>query len=77
MVSQLRNLVRGPTEIIFDSSEIGTIRVYEKTKWRITNSSFDDIFDKLDETRVQKIVTMVNDAVLDKFYFRHMQNEQR
>ena len=29
---------------------------------------FDDIFDKLDETRVQKIVTMVNDAVFGQIF---------
>ena len=28
----------------------------------------DDIFDKLDETRVQKIVTMVNDAVFGQIF---------
>jgi DNA replication and repair protein RecF len=29
---------------------------------------FDDIFDKLDETRVEKIVTMVNDAVFGQIF---------
>ena len=29
---------------------------------------FDDIFDKLDETRVQKIVTMVNDSVFGQIF---------
>jgi DNA replication and repair protein RecF len=29
---------------------------------------FDDIFDKLDETRVQKIVGMVNDAVFGQIF---------
>lgn len=29
---------------------------------------FDDIFDKLDETRVQKIITMVNDAVFGQIF---------
>ena len=29
---------------------------------------FDDIFDKLDESRVQQIVTMVNDAVFGQIF---------
>ena len=29
---------------------------------------FDDIFDKLDETRVEKIVTMVNDSVFGQIF---------
>jgi DNA replication and repair protein RecF len=41
-----------------------------KQKWRKTHFTFDDIFDKLDESRVEKIIEMVNSDTFGQLLFQ-------
>jgi DNA replication and repair protein RecF len=57
------------SKIIFDCLKLAQFEFLKKKEWCETHFTFDDIFDKLDdESRVSKIIEMVNSATFGQLF---------
>jgi DNA replication and repair protein RecF len=63
----LKNLITRTAKSFLIALKLAQFEFF-KTKWCETHFTFDDIFDKLDESRVSKIIEMVNSATFGQLF---------